>query len=151
MAMIFNYGIFHWLDKNGLTAQSFLVTQDQSSGSESALLPLAAAAQDCCAAAIVAVQMVTTTLIDATPADGPYKTVYDRGVLLNRITATNRGARQSLVGPDSAIFLPGNRIIDLSNPQVVAYQSQVMALLGDEAGNTAGAFIRGNRQVASRG
>ena len=149
MSWIFNYGIAHWQDANGNIAQSFLVTQDQAPGRETELLPLISALAAASDAGIVAVQMVTTTILTPTYGTGPYKTVFDRGVLLGNIPATTRAQRQSIIGPKQAIFLPGNQQINLSNTLVLNVQSEVMALLGDSTGNPCGPFVRGNRQTAA--
>lgn len=148
MSAIFNQVLFHWRDVNGLTAVSFASTQDQLPGGAAAYAPLAAAAQNCSDAALVAVQFQCTLVIEATPGDGPYCTVYDRAVMFDKNVGTNVLQRQAIVGPKPGIFLPGNIKVDLANSDVIAFRGQVQALLGDANGNPCGPFIRGKRQTS---
>jgi hypothetical protein len=149
MADIFNYAIFHWKDSNGKTAVSFLVTQDQTSGGASTYEPLAAAMQDACDAAIVAVQFCQTLVLATTPTSGAYGTVWDRGALIGRNSVTYASQRSVLVGPKEDIFLPDRNEINLTDPRIIAVQTEVQALLGDSMGNPFGPFQRGVRQKAS--
>ena len=149
MSIMYNQLLIHWRDVNGGTATSFLPTQDQSDDGAAAYAGLADAMQDCCNAAIVAIQYQSTLLIPAEPTEGPYQTVWDRGVLFGRNSVTNKAQRNVLVGPIADIFLPGNIRIDLTNPLVMAVQGQLQALIGNAVGNPCGPFYRGIRQQAS--
>lgn len=148
MSALYNQVLIHYLDKNGKTAVSFMATQNQLPGGAAAYAPLASAFQACSDAAVVAVQFQSTLLIAATPGDGPYCTVFDRGVCFDRNSVTNVQQRQAIVGPKSSLFLPGNININLANTDVLALQSEVQALLGDAVGNPCGAFQRAVRQEA---
>jgi hypothetical protein len=148
VSIIYNQVLIHWEDANGGTATSFTPTQDQSDDGAAAYAALAAAAQACCDASIVAVQFQSTLLLSRTPTEGPYQTVWDRGVLSGRNSVTNRSQRNILVGPKEGILLPGHVYIDLTNPDVLAFQSEVQAVLGNSAGDPRGPFYRGVRLEA---
>jgi hypothetical protein len=149
VAYIYNYALFHWKDSNGMPGVSFLVTQDQGAGGAGAYTPLSDAAQACCDAAIIAVQFCTTVLVEATPTEGDYGTVWDRAALIGRNTITNKSQRSVLVGPKADIFLPDRITVDLTDSRVIDFNLQVQALLGDSLGNPCGPFIRGVRSKAS--
>lgn len=150
VSVIYNQFLLHWQDQNGNTAVSFVTSKDQTAAPPGAATTLVAAAQPCCDARIVAVQFQSTLVIGGAATTGPYKTVWDRAVLIGRNSVTNKSQRQVLVGPKPSIFLPGNIIVDLTNPQVMAFQAAVQAVCGDSAGNACGPFQRGNRREANR-
>lgn len=149
MAYIYNYALFHWQDSNGKPGVSFLVTQDQGAGGAGTYTALSDAAQACCDAAIVAVQFCTTVMVAATPTAGDYGTVWDRAALIGRNTVTNASQRSVLVGPKADIFRADRITVNLADSRVIAFQNEVVALLGDSMGNPCGPFIRGTRQKAS--
>lgn len=149
VAYIYNYALLHWQDSNGKPGVSFLVTQDQGAGGAGTYTALSDAAQACCDAAIIAVQFTTTVLVEATPTEGAYGTVWDRATLIGRNSVTNAAQRSVLVGPKENIFRADRITVDLTDSRVIAFQDQVQALLGDSMGNACGPFIRGVRQKAS--
>jgi len=141
----------HYLDNAGKTACSFLTTQDQSSGGAGAYGALATALQACSDAALVAIQFQTTVVLSATPASGDYPSVFDKAVILAPITGESRSTRLEIPGPKSEIFQPNHVVVDLSNPLVLALQSECEAVLGDADGHPWGPFKRGTRQRARGG
>jgi len=149
MSALFNYLTVHYLDDNGKVAQSFITTQDQDPGREADALLLIAALQACSDAKIVAVQMNTTTLLEGSFGTGPYKTVWDRGVLLGKFVGSTTGYRSTIVAPKAEIFLPGNRVIDLTNPLITTLQTEVEAIQGNEDTTPCGPFNYGRRQTAA--
>lgn len=151
MADIYNQVIFNWVDANGKTGRNFLTTQDQDAGGASGYASLAAAAQACCDAALVAVQFQTTLVIASAPASGAYGTVWDRAVFGGRNSITNAYQKNALVGPKTTIFLPDTITVDLTNSDVIAFQTELQAVIGDQLGNPAGPFLKGWRDKASGG
>jgi hypothetical protein len=149
LSAIYNQALFHWQDQNGNTAVSFLTIQDQATGVPGDILALAADVQACCEASIVAVQVQYTHHLTRTPTTGPYKTVWDRGVLIGRNATTSQSQRTVLVGPKAGIFLPGNVQVDMTLGSIVTVQSQVQAVLGNSVGDPCGPFQRGVRQKAN--
>lgn len=125
-----------------------MTTQAQDAGGTSPYLSLAAALQAASDAAIVAVQRQTTYMYGGSAGSGPYKSVFDRGVLFSTIVGTGVQARVPIVAPKSSIFDAGTKKIVLTNPLIVAIQTQAMALLGDDTGHAIGPFTRGVRQRA---
>lgn len=145
----YNYIIVEWLDKNNKYATTFLPTQDQGAGGSASYATLAAAFQACSDALVTGVQFVSTTRFSGSAGTGPYCTAYDRAVLLDRIAATNRSARQSIVGPKASIFQSDNITVDLANANIITLQTELVAVIGDQTGNAVGPIVRGNRQKAS--
>lgn len=137
-----------WVDNENREATSFMTTQDQLTGAAAGYANLADALQGCSDAYLQAIQFQQTLVRVGIPVVGPYGTCVDRAVLLGNITLTGAPYRVSIVGPKSSIFMADNSTVDLTNPLVIALQTQVMALLGDNAGNPCGPFKRGMRQMA---
>lgn len=148
MPAIVNMALGNWVDNENREAVSFMTTQDQTTGAAAAYAPLANALQDCSDAWLNAIQFQSTLVRVGVPVVGPYGTCIDRASLLGNIIATGAPYRLSIVGPKSSIFLADNSTVDLSNPLIVALQTQVMALMGDNNGNPCGPFKRGVRQMA---
>jgi hypothetical protein len=148
MGVIYDQVLIHYLDNNGTPATAFITTQEQGSGGAGAYSALAAAFQAVSDAKVVAVQFQSTLHLTGTAGSGPYETAFDRGVLLGNIPATGAPAKVSIIAPKAAIFLPDTVTIDLSNLQILALQTQIMALAGDRNGNPWGPFKRGMRTEA---
>jgi hypothetical protein len=139
MPAIVNMAIGSWVDNESREAVSFMTTQDQLTGGAAAYSGLADALQNCSDAYLQAIQFQSTLVRVGVPVVGPYGTC---------IIATGAPYRLSIVGPKASIFLADNKTVDLSNPLIVALQSSVMALMGDNNGNPCGPFKRGVRQMA---
>lgn len=148
MPAIVNMAIGSWVDNESREAVSFMTTQDQLTGGAAAYSGLADALQNCSDAYLQAIQFQSTLVRVGVPVVGPYGTCIDRASLLGNIIATGAPYRLSIVGPKASIFLADNKTVDLSNPLIVALQSSVMALMGDNNGNPCGPFKRGVRQMA---
>jgi hypothetical protein len=145
---LYNQCILNWIDKNGQEAQNFWTTLNQSSGGASAYEDLAEKAEAISCCKVQAIQFQTTLVRGATPVTGPYQTVLDRANILAKISGTNVTTTISLPGPQAAIFLPGNVIVDMSNTDVIAFQAALAAVIGDTSGNPIGVFKRGYRTSA---
>jgi hypothetical protein len=148
MAAAYNQVIIHYLDIDGRTCQTFWSTQDQTEGGAADYVDLADKVQACTDAAVIAVQYQSTVLIDATPADGDYPTVYDRAATLSKILSTNAPNTLQLVAPTSALFLPDTITLDLSNTDLIALQTEMMAKIGSPQGAAMGPIRRGYRTQA---
>lgn len=148
MAAAYNQVIIHYLDIDGRTCQTFWSTQDQTEGGASAYVDLAAAAQACTDAAVIAVQYQSTVLLEATPADGDYPTVYDRAATLSKILSTNAPNTLQLVAPKSTLFLADTITLDLTNADLIALQTEMMSKVGSPQGAAMGPFRKGYRTQA---
>lgn len=148
MAALYNQILVGYLDQNGKPGTSFWPAIDQSTGPAAAYSGLCAAVQAVTDCAVIGVQFQSTLLIGATPTDGPYKTIIDRAMMLSKITATGKPFTFSIPGPKSSIFLPDHLTVDLTNTNVIALQTAMMAKVGDQAGNAMGLFRRGYRTEA---
>jgi len=150
MPALYNQVIIQYRDKNGKMATSFWTTVDQDEGAAAEYATLAGLAQNVSDAAIVSVQFQQTLNIEATPADGPYCTVFDRCMVLSSIPATLAPVTFGLIAPTEDIFLPDNLTLDLANDDIIALQGEMAAQLGDRLGHAQGPFRRGYR-TRSRG
>ena len=151
MSHIYNQTLLHFVDINGKRTCAFLTTQDQSAGGAGAYSPLAAAMQAVTSCGLVAIQFQSTLVIDASPADGDYPSVFDKAVILVPIDGENRSTRLEIPGPKSEIFRPNHVTVDLANTLIQDVQAQGIALLGDADGHPWGPFKRGTRQRARGG
>jgi hypothetical protein len=144
----YNQVLIGLLDNNGRPATMFWTSIDQTAGPAADYAALAASVQAISDAAVVCVQFQSTLLIEASPSDGPYNTVTDRCQILMKIMETGKPLTLGLVAPKSGIFLPDHKTLDLSNPDVIALQDEMMATIGDKDGNAMGPIRRGYRTEA---
>ena len=151
MAAIYNQVLLHWTDVNGRNATTFWTTLDQGEGGAGAYSALAAAAQALSVAALKAIQFQTTVHLATDPTTGAYQSVTDRGVFLARMAPVPGSTLYAVPAPKESILLPGNEVIDLSNPDVVAFFTQMNTFIGDTTGHAVSQFVRGTRQRARGG
>lgn len=145
MANQLNQVLIFWLDKNGRQCTTFWTTQNQTSGGAGAYTALAAASQNVSAAAVVGFQFQQTVYLTATATTGPYQSVLDKAYLLTKLEGLSGTVRYAIPAPLDTIFLPGNEIVDLSNPNVSALLTEMQAVLSDGVGHNVSSFKRGWR------
>lgn len=151
MADIYNIVLMHWVDQGGKTCTSFYTTQNQGAGGTGAYAALASALQACSDAALVAIQFQTTAHLTAAPTTGPYKSVYDRALGMSHIVVGGNGYKWSIPAPKAAIFQGDTKTLDLSNPQVMALDTAMQAVLGNSLGDAVGPISYGARGRAGGG
>lgn len=148
MAAIYNQAIFNWIDINGKPMQNFLTTLNQGPGGAGVYAPLATAMQNCSHCGLVAIQFQTTVQVGNAATSGDYPNAFDRAAMQYTIPATGKSRRFEIPGPLTTILQPDRSLVNLASPEIVAVQTQVMALLGDTVGHPAGPFYYGTRQRA---
>ncbi len=146
MSSLWSQTLIHFRDINEDECCIFYTTQLQDSSGCGAYIDLAVALQQCSDAAVFCIQRQTTLMITATPADGPYPTIFDRAGLYAVVTESGKGVKISVPAPKESIFKPDHVTVDLDNSDVMDLNDQSMALLGDQSGNANGPFKRGVRQ-----
>jgi len=148
VANIFNQLFIQWRDINGRECTSVWTTQDQSDTGVGAYAALKDAAEACSNCTVIGLQFQTTIAYSNDPSTGPYPSVYDRAVLMDRIDVTGKPSRLELPGPRPELFQADLVTVDLSAPLIVALQAEVVAVIGDQNGNAVLPFIRGYRNKA---
>ena len=148
MALFYNQVLMQWRDENNKSSTNFMTTLEQGEGSTGDYSALADAFQACSDALLECIQFQTTLIRTGDPISGDYPTVWDRAVLLARITTTNQPTRVEIPAPKSSILQADNSLVNLSSPLIIDLQDQCMAVLGDPSGHAMGPFRRGVRQNA---
>lgn len=140
-----NSGYYFWVDQSGQGCTTQWATQSQSDAVPGGLLTLGAAAQAMSCAKLVAIQYSTTHIIGGVGTSGSYPSVWDRAVLLDKYSGSRYNGQLQIPAPLASIFLSDNVTVDMSSPLVTAFVAQVLANLGDKAGNPVSQVTRGNR------
>lgn len=151
MGTIYNQALGFWRDGTGATATTFTTTLDQTPnvplGVQSLLLSMSALSR--CAFDGAAYQIAKPFAVGETAGD--YPSVADRVVFLLKYAGSPQGSRIEIPAPKSDIFLPGARLVDMSNPDVEAFVAQVIAVAGDREGRPVAEVKQGRRQWVNRG
>jgi hypothetical protein len=148
MPAIYNQVLLQWQDVSGKQCSSFWTTQDQTAGGAGAYATLKDKAEAISCCGVIGLQFQVTITYSPTPVTGAYCSVLDRAVFRNRIPDDNQPSRIEIPGPKAGIFLPDLVTVDLSNTDVLAFQSEVMAVLGGATGHAMGPFKKGIRARA---
>jgi len=131
-------------DTNGRRGCNHITWQNHSAWMDASLDSLASAYQACVDTKLVAVQAVLTKSYTPTVAPGPYNTFFDRANFATRFADATSG-NFNLVGPKQSIFDASHQIVDMSNSNVIALVTALMAVAQNAGGSPLAAITRGTR------
>jgi len=132
------------VDINNVPAQGMWTLQDQSQLALSPYDALLGASQLLSKTAIYSATEQRRGTIVATAGTGAYCTSYDQAVFV--IQSENHAAYLVIPGPIESIFKSDHFTVDLANPLVQAWWTQVQAVLGDSIGSPWIQLRRGYRR-----
>jgi len=151
MPTIYNQMLGFWRDATGATATTFTTALDQSASIPGQMSALMAAWSEISDAALDGVAWQQAAVMSNDPGDGEYLSVADRATFLLNYVGSPQGSRIEVVAPKQDIFLPGNRLVDMTDSRVVAFVAALMAAAGDRTGREIREVTQGHRQMVKRG
>jgi hypothetical protein len=123
----------NWTDNRGGQAQTGWTQGNQTPGSLGPYAGVVSAAANLSRAGQDGATLQTRVIVNTSASTGVYDGVRDQAVFLLRNVGSSR--LLAIPAPDENIFLPGSDLVDMTNSDVVAFLTQVFAVLGDSYGN----------------
>lgn len=151
MGTCYSQALGFWMDGQGATFTSFTTIADQETPPPGDVLALIAAMKGTSTCALLGAAVQYAVVLDEPASSGPFATVADRAVFQTRYEDSRQNSRVEIPGPKEGIFLPGHRLVDMSNPLVVTLVEQLLAVAGDREGRPVVTVGQGRRQFVNRG
>jgi hypothetical protein len=122
-----------WEDAAGGQAATGYTLLDQSDSPYGPYTSLLSAALTLSHAKHAFVTFQLRALGAGSTGSGPYSSIMDRAEFA--VKSENYVKLLAIPSPKESIFIPGSDIVDMSNPDVISFITQVQAVLGDSYGS----------------